>query len=109
MFFNRCCSVFVNCACEDITGLHNGSSLVSIVHRVSLSASIKLMKCRFTISESCRGKKEGFKYLSHRDPLEILTIFEEDTKCRMLGVTFPQNSKRMAIVMLCGSEEGADR
>lgn len=37
----------------------------------------------------------------------MLTTFEDDTSDKMDGVTFPQNSIKMAIVMLCGSDDGA--
>ena len=37
-----------------------------------------------------------------------LTTFEDETNCRIHGVTFPQNSNKIPIVMLCASEVGAE-
>lgn len=39
--------------CEDNTGLHSGNNLLKTVEFVSFSASNKLKKCKFTISDNC--------------------------------------------------------
>lgn len=63
---------------DDSSGLQSGKSFDKIVDRVSLSASSRLRKWRLTISETLGS----------------------EVSCRMQGVTFTQNSKRIEVAMV---------